>query len=103
MEATESLSPPMFAARSIADSPRVLRVAHIPRNNRTRRAFEVSDPARIPAQHVLAREPLGLLADGITRGDALEAANNAISGREGHDKEVARTGINSSDWRKRAG
>jgi hypothetical protein len=46
-------------------------------DGRAGRPLESSDAVRIPSQHIFAGEVLGLLADGIAGGDAVQAGEHS--------------------------
>ena len=80
---------PLGVVCGFADPPLTFLVADVSRNDRPGNSFEASDAMRIPTLHVLTRQHLRLLADGITGRDALQAAKDAIGGRERHVAPIA--------------
>ena len=74
---------PLRIVGRFADAPLAFRIAGIAGNDRARSAFEAPDASRIPAQHIVARQHLRLLANGIAGRDALQAAHYAIGDRVG--------------------
>lgn len=75
---------PLGIVRRLTDLPLPLHVANVSGNDAAGRSLEASDAMRIPTQHVVVGKSLGLLTDSITRRDALEAPDNAISDRKCH-------------------
>jgi len=61
----------------LADSPLSLGIAKIPRDRCPRHSLEPTDPVRIPPENPIPGQRLGLLADGVTGCDALQARENA--------------------------
>jgi hypothetical protein len=59
-----------------ADAPLMLGVADVPRNWRSGGALKSIDPSRVQVHNLLARERFGLLADGVSCGDTLQAADD---------------------------
>jgi len=82
---------PLGVVRGFADPPLTFRIACVSGDDCIRSSFEAPDALRIPTEHVLARQRLCLLADGITGGDAFEAAHDAIGDRDGHIGQMDRS------------
>src|SRR6266480_2598390 len=70
---------PFRVVRGFTDAPFALRVPDVSGDDRPGSAFETSDAVGIPMEHVLTRQRLCLLADGVTGRDALEAAEDAAA------------------------
>src|SRR5258706_15852544 len=74
--------------RGFTDPPFALRIPYVARDDRPGSALETSDALRIPMEHVLMRQRLCLLTDGVTGSDALEAAEDAISDSDRHERPL---------------
>jgi hypothetical protein len=70
----------------LTDSPFVFRISDIARDDFARSPFKAAHAVRIPPGDVLEREHLRLLTDGVSRGDASEAPQNAISDGVSHSE-----------------
>src|SRR5262245_12414702 len=75
---------PLRVVRCFTHQPLRFGIGSASRNDDARRSFETSNTIRIPALHAVAREPLRLLADGVTRGNALETGHDPIRDRDHH-------------------
>src|SRR4030095_4353773 len=67
---------PLRVVRRFAKPPLTLGIGSVSGNDGAGHPFETSHTVRIPTLHVVARQPLGLLADGVAGGDALEAGHD---------------------------
>jgi hypothetical protein len=66
----------------LADPPLVLRVSGVARDDVTGWSFKATNPFCVPSGDLLAREHLGLLADGVSGRNPHQAPANALGGRD---------------------
>jgi hypothetical protein len=69
---------PLGVVGGFADPPRAFLIAGVARNDRSRLSLESTDAVRVPSPNAVMRQPLGLFADGVAGGDALEAATDSV-------------------------
>jgi hypothetical protein len=88
----------------LADSPFAFRVPEVARDSRSRWTFKSLHAARIPLEKLLAREILGLLADGIACRKSLQASENPLRNSSAHlgcpssAKAYQQSGYPRSEW-----
>ena len=87
----------------LAEYPLVLPIAGIARNDGTGTTSEAADTAGGPPGDVLAGQGLGLLANGVARGQPLERSENATQLRR-HATTALRSHQpkRGRDWRRRS-
>ena len=75
---------PLRVIRRFANPPLTFGIRSVSRNDGAGHSFETANAVRIPALHAALREPLGLLADSVAGGDALQASRDPISDCDRH-------------------